>query len=59
MIEFPLEGRDIVRFFRGLTFSSPGEDTWLVATVEGYPVGWARRISGRIKSYAPRWLRQF
>lgn len=59
MIEFPLEGQDIVRYFRGLTFSSPGENTWLVAAVEGYPIGWARRTSGRIKSFAPRWLRQF
>jgi NOL1/NOP2/sun family putative RNA methylase len=59
MIEFPLEGRDILRYFRGLTFPSRQEDGWLVATTAGYPVGWAQGSGGRVKSYSPRWLRQF
>ena len=59
MIEFPLEGQDILRYFRGLTLTSPGKDTWLLATVDSYPVGWAKRSNGKVKSFSPRWLRQF
>lgn len=59
MIEFPLEGQDILRYFRGLTFPDAQRDGWLLATAAGYPVGWAKGSAGRVKSFSPRWLRQF
>jgi NOL1/NOP2/sun family putative RNA methylase len=44
-------------YLHGQVLPSPGPDGWVVVTVDGYPMGWAKRVQGKIKSHSPRWLR--
>jgi 16S rRNA C967 or C1407 C5-methylase (RsmB/RsmF family)/NOL1/NOP2/fmu family ribosome biogenesis protein len=46
-------------YLRGDVLSSPGEDGWLLVTLEGFPLGWGKRVHKRIKPHFPSWLRQF
>ncbi len=49
----------LTAFFAGETWAEPGPDGWVVVAVEEFPVGWAKRSQGRVKSRAPRWLRRW
>jgi NOL1/NOP2/fmu family ribosome biogenesis protein len=31
---------------------------WVLATIEGFPLGWGKIVQGRLKSHIPSWLRQ-
>lgn len=49
---------EIDRYLRGEGFPSQGEDGWVLITVEGFPLGWGKRVQGVIKNYYPRGLRR-
>jgi NOL1/NOP2/fmu family ribosome biogenesis protein len=49
---------DLRRYLRGEVLSSSGPDGWILVTVDGYPLGWGKRVQGRLKSHLPSWLRQ-
>jgi NOL1/NOP2/fmu family ribosome biogenesis protein len=49
---------EILAYLRGETFRSPGEDGWLLVAVDGYPLGWGRRVDGVVKSRYPKGLRR-
>ncbi len=51
------EDRDTIGFIRGLPFRVDGPPGWMLITVEGYPLGWGKRVQNRIRSHSPRWLR--
>lgn len=55
----PLTGDDpkAIAFLRGEVLRYPGEDGWLLVSVDGYPLGWGKRVNGRVKSHVPNWLR--
>jgi NOL1/NOP2/fmu family ribosome biogenesis protein len=36
---------------------SPGEDGWTLAAVDGFPLGWGKRVAGVLKNHYPRGLR--
>ena len=59
VIKFSVGDQTILRFFRGLDVSSTGAPGWVLALVEGHPVGWGRRSKGQVTGNLPRWLRQF
>lgn len=44
-------------YIRGEVFPVSGPDGWVMVTVDGYPLGWAKRVQHRLKSRSPRWLR--
>ena len=46
-------------YLRGEVLSSPGVDGWVLVTLDGYPLGWGKRVQGRLKTHLPSWLRQF
>jgi len=46
-------------YLRGEVLSSPGVDGWVLVTIDGYPLGWGKRVQGRLKTHLPNWLRQF
>ena len=31
---------------------------WVLVTVDGFPLGWGKRVQGRLKSHLPSWLRR-
>lgn len=45
-------------YLRGETIASAGDDGWCLITVDGYPLGWGKRVNNVIKNYYPRGLRQ-
>lgn len=57
----PLELDDprLRAFFAGETWPDGGAEGWVLVTVEGFPLGWAQRSGGRIRSRAPKWLRRW
>ncbi len=48
---------DLMRYLRGEVLRSTGPDGWVLVTVDGYPLGWGKRVLGRLKSHLPSWLR--
>jgi NOL1/NOP2/sun family putative RNA methylase len=49
----------LAAYLRGEVLSSPGENGWVMLTVDGFPLGWGKRVNNRIKPHLPNWLRQF
>jgi 16S rRNA C967 or C1407 C5-methylase (RsmB/RsmF family)/NOL1/NOP2/fmu family ribosome biogenesis protein len=46
-------------YLRGQVVRSPGAKGWVLVTVDGFPLGWGKRVQGRLKPHFPNWLRQF
>lgn len=45
-------------YLRGETLASEGEEGWLVVCVDGFPLGWGKRVRGLVKNHYPGGLRQ-
>jgi NOL1/NOP2/fmu family ribosome biogenesis protein len=45
-------------YLRGELFADPGRDGWVLVTVSGFPLGWGKRVDGRLKSRYPKGLRR-
>jgi NOL1/NOP2/sun family putative RNA methylase len=45
-------------YLRGESFGSAGKDAWVILAVDGYPIGWGKRVQGIVKSHYPRGLRR-
>ena len=56
-LDEPLGSELVARYMRGETLEAPGPDGWLLATVDGFPVGWGKRSGGVIKNHYPKSLR--
>jgi NOL1/NOP2/fmu family ribosome biogenesis protein len=56
---YPLSGDDpkATAFLRGEVLRFPGPDGWMMVTIDDHPLGWGKRVNGRIKSHVPNWLR--
>jgi NOL1/NOP2/sun family putative RNA methylase len=52
-----LSDSEAERYLRGETFASAGPDGWLLITVNGWPLGWGRRVGGTVKNFYPKGLR--
>jgi NOL1/NOP2/sun family putative RNA methylase len=46
-----------MRYLHGDIVPSQGSDGWVLVSVDGYPLGWGKRVRNRIKSHSPKWLR--
>ncbi len=49
---------ELKAYMRGESFTWEGEAGWVVVTVEGYPLGWGKRVSDVVKNHYPRNLRR-
>ncbi|MCJ7716745.1 MAG: RsmB/NOP family class I SAM-dependent RNA methyltransferase [Anaerolineales bacterium] len=62
VIELPLNDPNLLSYLRGSPFASPEikvEDKgWVMVTVDGFSLGWGKKVQGRIKSHFPNWLKQ-
>lgn len=56
-LDIPLEAPELLHYLFGDTLESPGEAGWVLITVDGYPLGWGKRIHDRLKNQYPRGLR--
>jgi 16S rRNA C967 or C1407 C5-methylase (RsmB/RsmF family)/NOL1/NOP2/fmu family ribosome biogenesis protein len=48
----------LAAYLRGEGFRSTGEAGWLLVCVDGYPLGWGKRVGETVKSHYPRGLRR-
>jgi NOL1/NOP2/fmu family ribosome biogenesis protein len=53
------DGPEVEAYLRGESLRLAGEDGWVLVTVSGYPLGWAKRVAGLLKSHYPRGLRHY
>jgi NOL1/NOP2/fmu family ribosome biogenesis protein len=49
---------ELAAYLRGESFRTPEENGWVLVCVDGYPLGWGKRVDGTIKSHYPRGLRR-
>jgi NOL1/NOP2/sun family putative RNA methylase len=56
----PLQWDDerVPAYLAGESFSFPGENGWVIITVDGFPIGWGKRVQHMIKNYYPHGLRR-
>ncbi|MDQ5853140.1 MAG: RsmF rRNA methyltransferase first C-terminal domain-containing protein, partial [Chloroflexota bacterium] len=53
-----LRDSEVERYLHGETLQSTGPDGWVLATVDGWPFGWGRRVGGIVKNFYPKGLRR-
>lgn len=58
-VDFPYDSREVLSYLQGeaLTVSHEAENGWTVVTVDGYPLGWGKVVSGQLKNHYPKGLR--
>ncbi|MCF6093931.1 RsmB/NOP family class I SAM-dependent RNA methyltransferase [Microaerobacter geothermalis] len=55
-INFSSDDSDLTRYLKGETLFVEGENGWIGIGVEGFPLGWGKRVSGQLKNeYPPGW----
>lgn len=47
----------IISYLHGESLAAPGEDGWVLVTVDGYALGWGRRVNNVLKNHYPRGIR--
>jgi NOL1/NOP2/fmu family ribosome biogenesis protein len=53
-----LNGDDrITKYLAGESIRAEGENGWVLVTVEGFPLGWGKRVNQIVKNYYPKGLR--
>jgi NOL1/NOP2/sun family putative RNA methylase len=58
VVDFPAQSAEIAAYLRGEPLPSAGSDGWVLVCVEGWPLGWGKRVQGILKNHYPRhWLR--
>lgn len=57
-VSLPPDSKDLAAYLRGETFRDTGEDGWALICVDGFPIGWGKRVGGIVKSHYPRGLRR-
>ena len=56
-ISFNIEDPHIENYLRGESFPSQGSNNWVLVDVNGFPIGWGKRVQGVLKNYYPIGLR--
>jgi NOL1/NOP2/fmu family ribosome biogenesis protein len=56
-IDLHANGREVAAYLRGETLPSNGPPGWTLVTVDGWPLGWGKRVQGIVKNHYPRgWM---
>lgn len=59
VVNFSSSSREVLSYLKGETLFQTGEKGWTLVCVDGFPLGWAKQVSGLLKNYYPkgwRWL---
>ncbi len=46
--------RELAAYLRGESLESDGKPGWTLVTVDGWPLGWGKRVQGTLKNHFPR-----
>lgn len=55
--DFKLGDDKVQTYLRGETVECDGENGWCLVCVDGYPLGWGKRVNGTVKNHYPKGLR--
>jgi NOL1/NOP2/fmu family ribosome biogenesis protein len=55
--DLALEDERTQSYLRGDTIDVDGKNGWCVVCVDGYPLGWGKRVNGTVKNHYPKGLR--
>lgn len=56
-LDLPSGSQALSAYLRGETLASPGTASWTLVTVDGWPLGWGKRVQGVVKNHYPRgWM---
>jgi 16S rRNA C967 or C1407 C5-methylase (RsmB/RsmF family)/NOL1/NOP2/fmu family ribosome biogenesis protein len=50
-------GQEVLAYLRGESLGLPGPAGWTLVAVDGFPLGWGKRVAGVVKSHYPKGLR--
>ena len=56
--DFGVDDTRVRAYLRGEAIEGGGENGWCVVCVEGYPLGWGKRVNGTVKNHYPKHLRR-
>ena len=57
-VNFTADSDEIAAYWQGLDLPHAGPDGWLLVAVDGFVLGWGKRVNGRLKNHYPRGLRK-
>jgi NOL1/NOP2/fmu family ribosome biogenesis protein len=57
-VNFAADSDEIAAYWQGLDLPSVGSDGWLLVAVDGFVLGWGKRVNGRLKNHYSRGLRR-
>lgn len=57
-LDFRADDASLAAYMAGADLPSQGPEGWLLVTVEGYGLGWGKRVGGRVKNHYPHYLRR-
>ncbi len=57
-IQFSSMDATLLRYLAGESFPDAGSDGWVLITVDGFPLGWGRRVKNVVKNFYPHGLRR-
>jgi NOL1/NOP2/fmu family ribosome biogenesis protein len=56
-LDLPADDPALAAYLRGEPLPSAGEPGWTLVTVDGWPLGWGKRVQGVVKNHYPRgWM---
>ncbi len=53
-LDLPANSRELAAYLRGQSLASDGPAGWTLVCVEGWPLGWGKRVQGILKNHFPR-----
>ncbi len=53
-LDLAVDSAELAAYLRGETLPIPGPAGWLLVAVEGFPLGWGKRVEGVVKNHRPR-----
>jgi len=57
VLDLPSDSRELAAFLRGESLPSDGAPGWTLVAVDGWPLGWGKRVLGLMKNHYPKgWL---
>jgi 16S rRNA C967 or C1407 C5-methylase (RsmB/RsmF family)/NOL1/NOP2/fmu family ribosome biogenesis protein len=57
-VNWPADDPRLAAFLAGADQPNEGPNGWTLVTVDGYGLGWGKRVDGRLKNHYPRHLRR-
>ncbi len=52
-LDYPAAAAEIRAYLAGQEFAATGPDGWVLVAVDGFGLGWGKRVRGRVKNHSP------